>query len=412
MAEFGEPTDYSSELKRIVKAVKSLRNMKSGKTTVWQEAAECHMKYSNLHGNAALSLTVTLSPTGCDWARRGGCTMCGEFEGSLKRPDLLANPEFHIAQFAAAVTDPRVAAIVEREGVPVSWLRIYQEGNYTNIHEMSIQAQRVILRLALQLRGVRRVTIESRPEYVTPEAIHFLSEIFDGSGVELEVGMGLEAKDRVVRNVCINKQGGNEEFARAARLLKDSGFSSLAYVLLKPPFLTELEAIEEAVETSHFAADIGFDRISFEPMSIHNYTLVDALSRSGDYAPPWLWSVVEVAKRCADIADIFGIGGVGYYPIPATYCANRCENDPDCSEAFGAAIMDYNRSRDVRVFDRLACDCHSAWEAELREVPDSLHERMSQQLGRAERLIPNYAVDSTVGDMRLRNQRVLMSYSQ
>ena len=38
-----------------------------------------------------------------------------------------------------------------------------------------------------------------------------------------------------------------------------------------------MRIIDEAVSTAEFATDIGFKRISFEPMSIHAYSLVDAL---------------------------------------------------------------------------------------------------------------------------------------
>ena len=138
---FGKVDDYKNALERITKSVKKLRNLKSGKITQWDEAAEWHMKYSNLHGTPALSLTITLSPTGCEWARQGGCTMCGEFEGSYKRDDLLNNPQFHISQFVSAVTNSSVWDVALKEEVPVSWIRINQEGNFTNPHEMNIEAQ-------------------------------------------------------------------------------------------------------------------------------------------------------------------------------------------------------------------------------------------------------------------------------
>ena len=46
----------------------------------------------------------------------------------------------------------------------------------------------------------------------------------------------------------------------------------IAYVILKPPFLSEQEAITEAISTIGFANEIGFERISLEPMTIHGYT--------------------------------------------------------------------------------------------------------------------------------------------
>ena len=414
MSDYGIPSEYREELRRIVSCVKHLRTAKPGKVTSWEKAAECHIKYSNLYGSPVLALTITLSPTGCEWARKGGCTMCGEFEGSLKRKSLIKNPQFHVSQFAAAIGDRRIWELAHNEERPISWLRINQEGNYTNKNEMSVTAQETILRLAIRIKGIQRITIESRPQYITEDSVAFLRSIFEGSGVELEIGMGMEAVNDVVRNVCINKQGTKEQFASAATLLRKNNMLPLAYVLLKPPFLTEMEAIEEATDTAHFAHDAGFSRISFEPMTIHHYTLVDALAKAGYYTPPWLWSVIEVAKRCSDISHIFGIGGVGYYPIPKEYSSNQCSQEPNCTEAFARAIKQYNASRDVSIFDGLSCDCQKEWITECAKRGSPFKDRMQEQLTKVEEFLPGYSIDEArdVEDVPLRNARILFSYSQ
>ena len=100
--------EYKEELNRIVDVAKHLRSLKKGKETTWMQAAEWHLKYSRLHEKKTLALTITLSPTGCEWARKGGCTMCGEFEGAFKRNTLIENPQFPIAQFASAIGNKKV----------------------------------------------------------------------------------------------------------------------------------------------------------------------------------------------------------------------------------------------------------------------------------------------------------------
>jgi radical SAM enzyme (TIGR01210 family) len=410
---FGQVKDYSAELRRIIKNIKQLRKKKQGKQTTWKSAAEWHLKYSNLKGESVLALTITLSPTGCEWAKKGGCTMCGEFEGSVKRNSLVKNPQFHIAQFSAAIGNPKIWEKVHEEGKPISWLRILQEGNYTNSKEMNNEAVEMILRLAMHIDGIKRITIESRPQYLDELCVKNLHELFKGSAVELEIGMGVEAHNEVVRNVCINKQCTNEQYVKVVKLLKKYNILPLAYVLLKPPFLTEHEAIEEAVVTAHFAANIGFSRISFEPMSIHSYTLVDALVQTNDYKLPWLWSVVEVTKKCADIANIFGIGGIGYYPIPDKYSDNHnCANKENCNNSFSIAIINYNKNRDVKEFDSLSCQCKNQWKEECDKKSLPLKERMQEQLDKVEKLIPNYTVQTSEANLTIRNQRILISGNQ
>lgn len=410
---FGCVSDYLKERCRIINSVKQLRHIKQGIITNWENAAEWHMKYSNLNEESVLALTITLSPTGCEWARKGGCTMCGEFEGSNKKNTLLESPQFHIAQFASAIGNPKIWEVVRKEGKSIAWLRINQEGNYTNPHEMNYKAQETILRLAMRIDGIKRITIESRPQYLNRETVKSLSRLFDESEVELEIGMGIEAENEVVRNVCINKQGTNNQFINSAKLLKEYNIQPLAYVLLKPPFLTEREAIEEAIATAHFAENIGFTRISFEPMSIHAYTLVEALTNTGDYKVPWLWSVVEVANRCSDIAKIFGIGGIGYYPIPSRYSQNHCCNSEDnCNRNFCDAIIEYNKSRETKVFDALSCNCKSIWESECNCEVLPLKKRMQEQLTRVESFIPKYNIEQKEKHMVFRNKRILASGSQ
>ena len=51
--------DYSEELKRIIKITKHLRNTKEGKRTSWNQAAEWHMKFSNIRAIPSLTLTIT-----------------------------------------------------------------------------------------------------------------------------------------------------------------------------------------------------------------------------------------------------------------------------------------------------------------------------------------------------------------
>ncbi|MCX6230362.1 MAG: hypothetical protein NTZ33_02350 [Bacteroidetes bacterium] len=412
--KFGRIRDYSSERKLIIDVVRKLRNLKKGKKSNWEDAIEWHLKYANLYGESVLALTITLTPSGCDWARKGGCTMCGEFEGSEKRHLLISNPQFHISQFASAIGKSEIWEAAQKEKKPISWLRINQEGNFTNPKEMNYKAQEAILRLAVRLDGIKRITIESRPQYLSENIVKNLENLFKDSKVELEIGMGVEAKNEVIRNVCVNKKGSNRLFINTVILLKKYNILPLAYITLKPPFLSEKEAIDEAVETAHFVKEIGFSRISLEPICIHSYTLVEALSKTGDYKVPWLWSVIEVIKRCKDISNILGIGGIGYYPIPKNYAHNYCTGNVDCNQSCTYAIMEYNKTREIKVFAELSCKCKVIWQCEYKQevLPSSLKERINEQLMRVESLLYDYSKGEIEENEVFRNQRLIAFGSQ
>lgn len=412
MTSFGKVMDYTKELQRIKNCVISLRQKKQGNKTSWKTAAEWHLKYSNLNGKSVLALSITLSPTGCEWAKQGGCTMCGEFEGAFKEDSLVKEPQFHVAQFAASIGNKEIWNLARRERKEIKWLRILQEGNYTNTNEMHSEAMKLILQLGINIKGIERITIESRPQFLNEKIVKELVDIFKHSGVELEIGMGVEAQNDVVRNVCINKQCTHKQFESAVELLKKNNIASLAYILLKPPFLTEKEAIEEAVATAHYTSGIGFSRISFEPMTIHSYTLVDALAQCKQYRLPSLWSVIEVTKRCSDIASMFGIGGIGYYPLPKAYSISECSDEHNCNKSFSDAILHYNKNRDVKVFDKLACSCKKQWEKELEISDIPLKKRINLQLSKVESVISEYSAESATINSQVRNSRLLGSASQ
>lgn len=366
----GKTVEYGEELKRICDIAKKLRSLRGESNLSWEEPAEYAVKYSYMHGRSVKTLTITLNPTGCEWAKNGGCTMCGEYEGSSKNamiPDYL-----HIAQFAKAIAD-----LVSK--YKPTWLRINQEGNYANTRETAPLAQLTILKLAAKIKGIERITIESRPKFLTESLLKSYSEIVLNDGVELEIGMGFEAADDVVRNVCVNKGESINDFETALNLMKKFNIHSLAYVLLKPPFLTEKEAIDEAINSIKKATDIGFERISLEPMSIHKFTVVDALSQANNYRVPWFWSVIEVVEKCKDINDI-GIGGVGYFPPSDLQAHNHCKNDVCCNTVVARAIADYTKNRDVDVFKCLDCTCRLEWKKECNMVFPPLKERINQQL--------------------------------
>lgn len=416
--DFGEIKGYSTEHKEIIRLAKELRSKKENQQTDWRDAAEWHMKYSYLNGKKSLALTITLSPVGCQWARKGGCTMCGEFEGADRRPKILKNAQFHIAQFASAISNPEIWETAKKEKCPITWLRIFQEGNFTNTDEMNLSAQETILRMATHIQGIKRITIEARPQYITDKSVEMLSNVFKDSNVELEIGMGVEAVNDIVRNVCINKGDSKEEFIRAVDLLNKNNIKPLAYIIVKPPFLTEQEAIIEAISTAQFATDIGFKRISFEPMSIHSYSLVDALFQTGQYKVPWLWSVVEIAKQCTKLGVVdFGIGGIGFYPLPTTFAHNYCTGTTlktDCNDNVIQAIKKFNKTHDITYLEKLSiCKrCYSNWQEECKIIEKPLKARISEQLNKAAELIHAYKPCPRTGGSDIKIKTLIASGSQ
>jgi len=363
--DFGHENMYMTQLAKIRNILKQLRKLRPHLVQDWKKPDDWELKAANIHGTPVKSLTITLTPNGCSWASQGGCTMCGEYAGSTVGKKL--ESVFHFAQFASALSN----FINIHEYTP-EWLRIYQEGNYL-VNEEVVQSTQVdILKLASSECGVKRITIECMAKFIKEENATYIMEAVQ-SGVELEIGMGFESANDIVRNICVNKGETLEDYKRAIRILKKLGIRSLAYVLLKPPFLTEQEAIDDAISTIQIANDIGFDAISLQPITLHKNSLVHALYSQNLYKLPWLWSVIHVAESASNISD-FRIGGFGFSPRPVDATQNfhnescKC----DCNDVIWEGIRKYGENRDLKSLMNLCIKnkytCKKDW-------IDACHER-------------------------------------
>src|SRR6266516_2786749 len=172
---------------------------------------------------------------------------------------------------------------------------------------------------------------------------------------QLEIALGLEStNDRVLR-FAVNKVWGLKEHAHAAQLAHATGATVKTYLLIKPPFLTEREAIEDAVRSGH-EADPHSDTVSFNPVNVQSRTIVDRLFRRGEYRPPWLWSVVDVLERTQDLK-----AHVKSHPT-AGGRARGAHNCGSCDRAVVNAIEEFSLGL-RRDFRDLSCSCQDVWGA-------------------------------------------------
>jgi len=338
----------------------------------WLEPTDLVCREDYLGTERVKAASMTLFPTGCEYAAVGGCTMCGEWSGSNLGD--LVSAQFHVAQFAAG----SAKLLSEKD---VRWLRIYQEGSFLNSAEVAPEAREVILKLASKLTNIQRITIESRPEYLTENVANTLQSFM--GNVELEIGIGLEAKDDYIRNVCVGKGTVISSYQKAVKIAHKNGIIALGYVILKPPFLTEAEGIAEAIETTRYAFEIGFDEVYIQAASIHEWSLSELLALKHLYSPPWLWSMLKVVQETAHWGKV-KIGGLEYFPRPAFISQNYKNIDSgetcECSQDIWEAIQNFNATGDINLFSGLSCSCKSIWNNLLATTSQPLQLRVHNHL--------------------------------
>ncbi len=216
--------------------------------------------------------TILLLNRECPWR----CLMCDLWKGSLEAP---APPGAISAQLDYAL-----------ERLPAArQIKLYNSGSFFDPRAIPRDEHRTI---ASRLSCFERVIVESHPALVTREALRF-AELLDG---RLEVAMGLETihPDVLPR---LNKRMTLEQFKVAARVLCEESVALRVFVLLKPPFLDEAEALLWTARSIDFASDSGASVVSIIPTRPGNGAL-DALAAAGEFSPPRL-EAVEAALAAA-----------------------------------------------------------------------------------------------------------------
>ena len=91
---------------------------------------------------------------------------------------------------------------------------------------------------------VHEVVLESRPEYIIDEHISKTRRELEDR--QVEIGIGLESSNDEIRRICVNKGFSKGEFQNALLTARAHNIGTRAYILVKPPFLTERDAIIDA----------------------------------------------------------------------------------------------------------------------------------------------------------------------
>jgi radical SAM enzyme (TIGR01210 family) len=249
-----------------------------------------------------------------------------------------------IAQFECAM---------ERSSSEVSVVKIYTSGSFLDPVEMPVEARDEILK-RLKGLGIKKLVIETRPEYVTPQTVEICL-----THLPTEFAIGLETASDLIRENAIRKGFTFQDFADASEAVHRQGGRVKAYLLLKPPLLSEGLAMRDAIASARAARDHA-DILSLNLCNVQRNTVVERMWERGEFRPPWLWSALEVLKSVPGpiVCDPVGAG-----------TRRGPHNCGECDDAVAEAIRTHALSQDVAPFQSLDCKCKSTWR-ELMEVEE------------------------------------------
>lgn len=287
-----------------------------------------------LDGQSVQAFVVIFRTYGCFWANRSGCSMCGYFQDS--RPN---TTDDDLRQQLTVALDRYDGQLM---------VKIFTSGSFFDTQEISATMQQEILDAFFP--RAQQVSVETRPEF-----IGHMHELHIPANKRLEIAMGLESSNDRVLEHAITKGFTYSQWRAGAERVIETGHLLKVYLLIKPPFMTEDEAIKDAIFSARQVDDIAHT-ISFNPVAIHGYTLVDYLWHRGLYRPPWLWSVIEVLTCSAD-----QVKSIIKCDVVAGGTQRGAHNCGSCDAVTLDAIQAYSLSGDAALLGTLRCDCREKW---------------------------------------------------
>lgn len=198
--------------------------------------------------------------------------------------------------------------------------------------------------IASLLRGFKTVTVENHPLLTGKKCIEFR----DLLKTDLEIAMGLEDSDPAMLKL-LNKKMNPEDFCSSVEFLKKNNILTRAFILLRPPFLSEEEGLDHARRSAVFAFDAGTDCCTLIPVRGGN-GIMEHLKKDGYFTPPSLASVETIQE--------YGISlGKGRF-FADNWDLELLSDCPDCFSERKKRIEDLNLSQ--RVVPKINCHCRES----------------------------------------------------
>ncbi|ERG95424.1 archaeosine biosynthesis radical SAM protein RaSEA [Haloquadratum walsbyi] len=314
------------------------------------EPIEVCIDKDNTPDGVVSSLSIILNTGGCRLARADGCTICGPVADSVDDDgvshDALMNQIDFCIKYEQTVTNE-----------PAELVKLHTPGSFLDEREVSVKSRQAI---AETFADRNRIIVESLPEFVNTNTLR----PFTAASLTTDIAIGVETATDRIRHDCLNKQLNFTDFQDAcgevccidAMTSENIDIGIKACLLLKPPFLSESEAIGDMVESVRRCAHIdGCHTVSINPAYVQQHTMTDELFHRGGYRPPWLWSITEVLESTRN--------------VDAIVVSDLIEDDSDrgphncgeCDERVQIAIEDFNRRQEPSVFTQVECECEATW---------------------------------------------------
>ena len=268
--------------------------------------------------------TIFLTNRECPWR----CLMCDLWKNTLTET------------VPAGAIAAQIDYALERLG-PARHIKLYNSGSFFDPRAIPIDDYPAI---AQRVAGFERVIVECHPALIGESCFRF-KELLPG---RLEVAMGLETVHPEILDK-LNKRMTTGQFAAAAARLREHDIDMRVFILVKPPFMKEDEALHWAERSLDFAFNCGATAATLIPTRAGNGAM-EELASFGDFSPPRL-ATLEAALD-------YGINLHGGHVFPRRTFVDLWDlkpgtECPHCHPARIARLRDMNLQQTV--LDPVVC---------------------------------------------------------
>ena len=316
---------------------------------------------------AVRRLVVFLKGTGCTHAKKdGGCTFCGfynatNFGEKLKDTDYLSQID---------------NLICERDLSVYECVSLYNDGSMLCEDEISVEVISKILQKFNEFHNIQKITIEAKIEDISEANTYLLRHSFSR---EIEIAVGFESASSQIRRLCVNKNFSAHQFEKVVKITTDNSISLVPLLMMKPPFLTEKESIDDFNNSLSYLENFNLNRIDVELPTVEQNTLTEMMWNLGAYKPVSLWSLFEVLREKSRKSLKTRL-----YISPMIYSVSSIAQADSCDKCFSrllGKIQKYNLDQDSSIFDDEDCECKLMWDNGILEINlMPLHERVEKML--------------------------------
>lgn len=234
--------------------------------------------------NSINRLSLTVPGRGC---RSDTCVMC-------------PLPSYTNTNYTNEIIFQAIKRNIETYKGKIDMLSLYNDGSYYDFSEFDFEL-RIAIEELVAINDISIFNVETLPSKFPEEEI---VETIKRTKATLLINVGLQSSNYDIRKYCIGSPFTESHLSTMMRIKKRHNLKLRGYLLFKPPFLSEYEAILDLGNSIKYCIESKYDIISINPCKVAKGTLLEYLYNNNFYTLSHYFSIAKVLSEMAEINSV------------------------------------------------------------------------------------------------------------